>query len=155
MPVSTHTNTKRRKDKWFVLQSKKKKTIDPLQPQLQENDRIRGVSIEVRGLERGPKRRWEWARRAERQMPVNSADGTRHLKETNVTPPLPGTSYRRLIHLHFLLILPSVKTLQGRPGGVVKFLRSALAAQGSRVQILGAKLVLPIKPCCGGVPHTK
>ena len=44
--------------------------------------------------------------------------------------------------------------LKGWPSGVVvKFLHSASATQGSRVQILGTDLALLIKPCCCGIPH--
>ena len=39
---------------------------------------------------------------------------------------------------------------QGRPGGAaIKFSRSALAAQGSLVQILGVDVAPLGKPCCG------
>ena len=45
---------------------------------------------------------------------------------------------------------------RGGPGGVVvKFVCSALAAQGLWVQILGEDLHTTHKPCCGGIPHTK
>ena len=40
-------------------------------------------------------------------------------------------------------------------GVVVKFAHSALAAQGLQVWIPSVDLSLLIKPCCGGVPHTK
>ena len=45
---------------------------------------------------------------------------------------------------------------RGQLGGVVvKFVCSASVAQGLQVQIPGVVLHTLIKPCCGGVPHTK
>ena len=44
----------------------------------------------------------------------------------------------------------------GQPGGtVVKFARSALVTQDSQVHILSVDLAPLLKPCWGGVPHTK
>ena len=36
---------------------------------------------------------------------------------------------------------------------MVRFVHSALVAQGSQVQILGVDLALLVRPCCGGVPR--
>ena len=45
---------------------------------------------------------------------------------------------------------------QGRPGGaVVKFTRSASAARGSPVQILGVDMAPLGTPCCGRRPTYK
>ena len=45
-------------------------------------------------------------------------------------------------------------SIGGQPGGVVvKFVCSALVAQGSQVQILGTDLALLVKPCCSSIPH--
>ena len=45
---------------------------------------------------------------------------------------------------------------RGWPGGAVaKFARSALAARGSPVQILGADMALLGMPCCGRRPTYK
>ena len=45
---------------------------------------------------------------------------------------------------------------RGQPCGIaVKFMHYASAARGLQVQIQGVDLALLIKPCCGGVPHTK
>ena len=46
--------------------------------------------------------------------------------------------------------------LRGWPRGVVvKFVHSALVAQGLQVQIPGVDLAPLIRPHCGGIPHTK
>ena len=48
------------------------------------------------------------------------------------------------------------ETFRGRPGGAaVKFARSAAAAWGSPVWILGADMALLSKPCCGRRPTYK
>ena len=42
----------------------------------------------------------------------------------------------------------------GWPGGVVvRFVHSALVAQGLQVRIPGVDLVLLVKPRCGSIPH--
>ena len=47
-------------------------------------------------------------------------------------------------------------TITGQPSGVaVKFVRSALVAQGSLVRIPGADMALLGKPCCGRRPTNK
>ena len=80
--------------------------------------------------------------------------------------------------VHFLILLISIHSLQihlymhdllhhlnlfflkttsgGWPSGTaVKCARSALAAQGSPIQIPGADMALLRKPCPGGITHTK
>ena len=48
------------------------------------------------------------------------------------------------------------ETLWGWPCGVaLKFACFALAARDSQVWILGADLAPLVRPCSGGVPHTK